>query len=144
MKSAGLLVAAALSLTARASAADAVIELTLDGRPVDRHSGAAVLHHGLVFADAVDLTKCFNGLITLLRSGEATITIGANTATFRPGSTRAIVNGSVMVLPDAPFRRNGDLFVPLAAFITGVAGAKVRFSRVHHRADIRVNARRRR
>jgi hypothetical protein len=138
-----VLVAAALSLTARASAADSVVELTLDGRPVDRHAGAAVLHHGLIFADAVDLTRCFDGLITLLRSGAATITIGPNTATFTPGSSRATVNARAIALPAAPFTRNGDLFVPLDAFITSIAGANVRYSNLRHHADIRVNTRRR-
>lgn len=143
MKSAGLLVAAALSLTAPASA-DSVVDLTLEGRPVDRHLGVAVLHRGFVFADAIDLTKCFDGFITLLRSGAATITIGPNTGTFTPGLPRATVNDAVVPLPGAPFRRNGDLFVPLEAFITSVAAAKVRFNAGRRQADIRIDARLRR
>ncbi len=143
MKRAGLLVAAALSVATPASA-DSVVDLTLDGRPVDRHSGVAVLHHGFVFADAIDLTKCFDGFITLLRSGAATITIGPNTGTFTPGLPRATVNDTVVPLPAAPFRRNGDLFVPLEAFITSIAAAKVRFNAARRHADIRVNARDRR
>jgi hypothetical protein len=140
---AGLLVAAALSVTARASAADAIVDLTLEGRPVDRAPGVAVEHHGFVFADAIDLTRCFDGLITLLPNGAATITIGPNTGTFAPGSLRATVNAVGFALPAAPFVRNGDLFVPLEPFVARIAGATVRLSRVHHRADIRVKTRRR-
>jgi hypothetical protein len=137
MKAAGLLVAVALSVAARASAADAVVELTLDGRPVDRHSGAALLHNGLVFADAIDLTRCFDGFITLLPGGAATVTIGANTATFTPGSTRATINAGTVMLPQAPFVVLGNLFVPLEAFIAGVAGAAVTVDERRRRADIR-------
>ena len=141
MKRAGLLAAAALSLTAQASAADSVVILTLEGRPLDRHSGVAVLHHGVVFADAIDLTRSFDGLITLLRSGSATITIGPNTGTFTPGSARAMVNDLSVALPYAPFMRNGKLFVPLEAFSSRIAGAKVSSDPARHRADIRVQMR---
>lgn len=144
MRVASLLVAAALSLPAPAAAGDAVVELTLDGRPVDRHAGAALLHHGLVFADAIDLTKCFDGFITLQRSGAATITIGPNTGTFTPGSSSATINAVETALPGAPFRVNGDLFVPLETFISDVAGASVRMSPTLRRADIRVAVRHRR
>jgi hypothetical protein len=144
VKTTGIVVAAALSLTARASAADSVVELTLDGRPVDRHGGVALLHHGLVFADAIDLTKCFDGFITLLRSGAATVTIGPNTGTFAPGVSTATINQKVVTLPAAPYRVNGDLFVPLEAFVAGVAGDDVHVITSGHRADIRVNARRQR
>jgi hypothetical protein len=144
VKAAGLLVAAALSMTARVSAGDAVVGLTLDGRPFDLHGGVAVLHQGLVFADAIDLVKCFDGLITLQRSGAATITIGANTGTFTPGLRRATINATDTALPAAPFTRNGELFVPLDAFVSNIAdaGSQVRYSRAGHRADIRVDMRR--
>lgn len=131
-------------MTARASAADAVVALTLDGRPVDRLPGVAVLHRGLVFADAIALTKCFDGLITLMRGGAAMITIGANTGIFTPGLARATINSTMVALPGAPFTRDGELFVPLEAFIASVAGARVRYNPAHHHADIRVTTRRRR
>jgi hypothetical protein len=138
---AALLVAAAsFGFGARASAADAVVELTLDGRPVDRHAGSAILHHGFVFADAIDLTKCFDGFITLLPGGAATITIGPNTGTFRPGLRRATINAMLVALPAAPFIHDGDLFVPLEPFIKDIAAASVRFTGRHH-ADIRVETR---
>jgi hypothetical protein len=144
VKRAGLAVAAALSLTARAPAADSIVDLTLEGRPVDRERGVAVMHDGFVFADAIDLTRCFDGFITLLRGGAATVTIGPNTGTFTPGSPRATINTASVALPGAPFKRNGELFVPLEIFISRVAGAQVRLSRVHRSADIRVGTRRRR
>ena len=135
-----MLIAAALSFTARASAADSAVELTLEGRPVDRNGGVAVLHHGLVYADVVDLTRCFDGFITLVRGGAATVTIGPNTGTFVPGSRTATINATAVVLPDAPFQLNGELFVPLEPFISWVAGADVQLSGTRRHADIRVPA----
>ncbi len=139
MNRVGLLLAALVTLPAAVSAADTPVSLTLDGRPVDRHGGAAVLRSGVVCADIIDLTRSFDGLITLQRSGAATVTIGPNTGTFQPGSVHATVNERVIGLPVAPFRRHGDLFVPLDAFITRIAGAAVHIDRAAGRADIRVH-----
>ena len=140
MNAAGLVVLALLWLPpAVALADDAAVKLTLDGRPVDHNTGIAVLHRGGIFADAIDLTKCFDGFISLRRDGSATITIGPNTATFRPGSRHAIINAMVVELTAAPLMRNGDLYVPLAAFIAQVAMVKMRADTARHRADILVS-----
>jgi hypothetical protein len=55
----------------------------------------------------------------------------------------ATINQTGVRLPAAPYRVNGDLFVPLEFFVTGVAGASVHIGRDQHRADIRVDARQR-
>ena len=129
----------ALALGGPALAADAVVHLTLDGRPVDRAGGIAILHQGVVYADVVDLTKSFNGLLTF-HGNAAEITIGGTTATVTAGSrTMKLQQGSI-VMPGAVFRRNGDLYVPLDAFVTRVAKAQVRTDPSHTRADIYVNA----
>ena len=119
-------------------AADKVITLTLDGRPVDRAGGIAVVRNGIVYADAIDLIKSFDGLLNLQQDGGAALTIRANTGYFKPGSTSATINKVRVTLPGAPFMRNGDLYVPLAAFITKIAGARVKVTPGH--ADILVNA----
>jgi len=122
-----------------AFAADTAVSLTLDGRPVDKHGGIAVMRGGTIFVDAVDMTKSFDGLINMVRGGGATIEIRGNTGAFVPGSKTAVVNGQKLVIP-APFMRNGDLFVPLEFFITRVAKARVRVDAAHKHADILVNA----
>ena len=119
-------------------AADSTVTLTLDGRPIDKHGGIAVMHSGTVFVDAIDMTKTFNGLVSLRAGGSATITIQGSTGAFVPGSTVAVVNGVKARIP-APFMRGGDLFVPLNIFITRLTRAKVRIDVARMRADILVN-----
>jgi len=117
-----------------AMAADSVVALTLDGRPIDKHGGIAVMHGGTVFVDAIDMTRTFNGLISMRTGGSATITIQGNTGAFVPGSSVAVVNGVKARIP-APFMRGG-LFVPLNFFITRLTHARVRIDMAHRRADI--------
>jgi len=120
-------------------AADSTVTLTLDGRPIDKHGGIAVMHGGTVFVDAVDMTKTFNGLISMRTGGSATITIQGSTGAFVQGSTTTVVNGVKARIP-APFMRGGDLFIPLNFFITRLTRAKVRIDAARRRADILVNA----
>jgi hypothetical protein len=129
----------AAMLSAPAVAADHIVKLTLDGRPVDRSGGSAVLHNGIVYADAVDLVRSFDGVLTF--QGKAlVVTVNGVTATFTAGSrTARVANGST-VMPGPAFVRNGDLFVPLELFITRVANARVRISADKTRANISVNA----
>ncbi|GAC1429865.1 MAG: hypothetical protein NVSMB5_24290 [Candidatus Velthaea sp.] len=111
-----------------AYAADRVVTLTLDGRPIDKHGGIAVMHGGVLYADTIDLVKTFDGLISLHKDGSATATIRGNTGAFTPGSRNATINGKVVRLPGAPFMRGGDLYVPLESFVSRIAAAKVRMT----------------
>jgi len=136
---AALALLAAVAFAAPASAADRLVSLTLDGRPVDRAGGIAVLHDGVVCADVVDLVKSFDGLLTF--QGKAVVvTINGVTARFTPGSRTATVNDGAITMDTQVFVRNGDIFVPLNAFVTRVAQAKVRFNPGRTHADIYVNA----
>ncbi len=130
---------AAIALGAPASAADRVVSLTLDGRPVDRAGGVALLHNGVVCADVVDLVKSFDGLLTF-QGNAVVVTINGVTARFTAGSRTAMVNDGAITMETRAFMRNGDLFVPLNAFITRVAQAKVRINPARTHADIYVNA----
>lgn len=134
-----ILTCAALFAAGPAQAADRAVTLTLDGRPIDKHGGVAVLRSGIVYADAIDLVKTFDGLISLRKDGSATMTIRGNTGAFAPGSRVATINAKRVALPGAAFIRQGDLYVPLDAFIRKVAGAKVRLTRARTGADIVVN-----
>ncbi len=139
MNAVTVVVSALLYLPAAAFAADAEVRLTLEGRPVDRNPGSAIMHGGAIYADAIALTKCFNGFITLRRDDSATITVGPNTGTFRAGSRIATINNVVVGLPGAPFMRNGDLFVPLDSFVSRIAAVGLLVDPAHHRADIRIS-----
>jgi hypothetical protein len=131
----------ALGAPAPVSAADKVVKLTLDGRPVDRGGGVAVAlaRNGVVYANLVDLVKSFNGLLTFQGAG-AVVSIGAVTATFTAGSRTAKVGEGAQTMRGQTFLRDGDLFVPLDFFVTQVARAKLKLDPAHGKADILVNA----
>jgi archaellum component FlaF (FlaF/FlaG flagellin family) len=128
----------ALALGTSALAADRTVHLTLDGRPVDRSDEITVLHNGIVYADLIDLVKAFNGIMSY-RAPSTYVTVNGKTAVFTPGSRTMRVQRSAVPLPGAIIHRKGDLYVPLDAFATQVAGAKVRHLSAT-RADIVANA----
>lgn len=129
----------AVAFTGPAIAADRNVKLTLDGRPVDRQGGIALVRNGVVYADVVDLVKSFNGLLTF--QGPATVvSIGSSTATFTMGSRTMKINQGAVTMRGPVFLHNGDPYVPLDTFITQVAGAKLRISPDRTKADIYVNA----
>jgi hypothetical protein len=133
--------AAALMLFAAvpASAADRAVKLTLDGRPVDRAGGVAVLHNGVLYANVVPLVKSFDGLLTF--QGKAVVvTINGVTGRFTEGSRTALINDGAVTMPGQTFKRDGDLYVPLDVFVTQIAKAKLRTNPARTQADIFVNA----
>jgi hypothetical protein len=140
-----LLASAALALallplaTVPASAADRAVKLTLDGRPVDRAGGVAVLHNGVVYANVVPLVKSFDGLLTF-QGTAVVVTINGVTGRFTEGSRTALINDGAVTMPGQTFKRDGDLYVPLDTFITQIAKAKVRTNPARTRADIFVNS----
>ncbi len=131
-------VAAALFLAAAVAsdAADPIVRLTLDGRPVDRTGGIAVLHNGVVLADVVDLTKAFDGLLTFPDTKSVTVTVNGTTVRFRVGSATAVANDKPFRMRTAPIVHNGDIFVPLQTFAT-LGGATVNLTK--GRADLRIS-----
>ena len=132
--------AALMLLTAvPASAADRTVKLTLDGRPVDRAGGVAVLHNGVVYANVIPLVKSFDGLLTF--QGKAVVvTINGVTGRFTEGSRTALINDGAVTMPGQTFKRDGDLYVPLDVFVTQIAKAKVRTNPARTQAEITVNA----
>ena len=134
-----VIVASLLGAAAPARAADRVIAVTLDGRPLDRVGGVALLHDGVIYADVVKLVKAFDGLLTF--QGKAVVvSIGTTTGTFTTGSHTAKINDGAVRMRGAAFMRDGDLYVPLDTFVTRLANAKLRVTPGAARADIVVNA----
>ncbi len=109
-------------------AADVAYAILIDGRPLTdnpRDTGG-LYRGGSVFADAVKMNEAFNGLISFSNS-KATVTITLaqrTTGTFTKGSQTAKVAGKVVTLPAAPFLYNGDLYVPISAFVI-LTGSKL-------------------
>ena len=132
--------AAALMLLAAvpASAADRTVKLTLDGRPVDRAGGVAVLRNGIVYANVVPLVKSFDGLLTF-QGNAVVVTINGVTGRFTEGSRTALINQGAVTMPGQTFKREGDLYVPLDVFVTQIAKAKLRTNPARTQADIFVN-----
>ena len=136
------LAAALVALAAPALAADSVVKVTLDGRPIDKQQrSVALLHDGVIFADASDMNASFNGLLTYGKDNKTVkILIGSRVGTFTVGSTTMMAGSKSVKLAGAPFHYSGDIFIPLGAFVTNVAGARLRTSADKSRADILVNA----
>ena len=67
-----------------AFAADRAVKLTLDGRPVDRAGGVALVRNGVVYADVVALVKSFDGLLTF-QGNAVVVSIGNSGGTFTVG-----------------------------------------------------------
>lgn len=132
--------AALMLLTAvPASAADRTVKLTLDGRPVDRAGGVAVLHNGVVYGNVVPLVKSFDGLLTF-QGNAVVVTINGVTGRFTEGSRTALINDGAVTMPGQTFKRDGDLYVPLDVFVTQIAKGKVRTNPARTQADITVTA----
>jgi archaellum component FlaF (FlaF/FlaG flagellin family) len=139
---AGLVIAAMTiaSFTAPVRAADdSLVKLTLDGRPVDRSSGSAVLHDGIVYGDVEDLVRSFDGILTFQRD-TITVTINSVTAKFTQGSSTVTLGAASVVMPGPVITRDGENFVPLEFFITRVCAAKLRISPDKTSANIYVNS----
>ncbi|MDB5027320.1 MAG: hypothetical protein JWO66_1009 [Candidatus Eremiobacteraeota bacterium] len=128
-----------LVAAAPAFAADHPVRLTLDGRPVDRAGGLALVRNGVVYADVVPLVKTFNGLLTF-QGNAVVVTINGVTGRFTEGSRTALINQGAVTMRGQTFKLNGDWFVPLDTFIKRVAHAKLKVNPALTQADILVNA----
>jgi hypothetical protein len=132
--------ALATPLNVAAVAGDVPYTILLDGRPLTpRSSGTGALaRNGVVFVDVVVATKTFSGLLTFADAGNTVrLSIQHQTAVFRVGKLRAQFDGKVRVLPGAPFKVNGDIYIPLAT-VARLGGATLAFDRAHQVARLGV------
>jgi len=123
-----------------AVATDVPYTILLDGRPLTpRSSGTGALaRNGVVFVDVVVATKTFSGLLTFADAGNTVrLSIQHQTAVFRVGKLRAQFDGKVRVLPGAPFKVNGDIYVPLST-VARLGGATLSFDPAHQVARLGV------
>jgi hypothetical protein len=136
---AALALVATLLAVAPGLAADRNVKLTLDGRPVDRAGGVAVLHNGVVYADVVPLVKSFDGLLTF-QGNAVVVSIHGVTGRFTDGSRTVLIGQGAITMRGQTFKVNGDFYVPLDTFVTQIAKAKLRVNAAQTQADIYVNA----
>jgi hypothetical protein len=120
-------------------AADRVVKLSLDGRPVDRAGGVALVRHGVVYADLVDLVKSFDGLLTF-QGNAVEVSIGTTVARFTIGSRTVMIDQGAITMPGQTLKLNGDIYVPLSTFVVDLAHAKLRVDATQTHADIFVNS----
>jgi hypothetical protein len=123
---------------APAGAADSVVKLTLDGRPIDSRGPSAIKHGGVIYANVVNLVKSFDGLLTF-QGNAVVVSIHGINARFTLGSRTATINQGAVTMRGQAFMLNGDWYVPLDTFILNVAKAKLRVNPAQTQADILVN-----
>ncbi|GAC1551570.1 MAG: hypothetical protein NVS3B16_26290 [Vulcanimicrobiaceae bacterium] len=126
-------------LASPAFAADRPLALTIEGRPVARSGTVAMLRGNVAYADIIELVRSYGGLVTF-KGRTATATIHARTASFVAGRATALLDGSRVSLPRAPFTGGGTMYVPLVFFVTRVAGGSVRVDAAKATARIAVGA----
>lgn len=99
------------------AAADVPVNLTLDGRPISNKPDVAVMHDGVMFVDAVDFTKVFNGLLVFSGKEGVKIAVRGHSATFHAGERHATIDGKTVQLQAAPFVRGGDIYIPIKTIL---------------------------
>ena len=125
--------------TIPAFAGDRAVKLSLDGRPVDRAGGVALVRNGVVYADLIDLVKSFDGLLTFQGSA-IEVSIGTTVARFTVGSRTVMIDQGAITMPGQTLKLNGDIYVPLSTFVVQVAHARLRVDATQTHAEIFVNA----
>ncbi len=135
-----LVFAVALTLAPPAArAAGYPYVVTIDGRamtPKASNSTGAMWSAGVIYIDAVVATKVFDGLLTQRNHGKTmTLTIRRHDGTFTLGSLYALIDGKRLRLPGAPFRYEGDIFVPLSA-LAKLAHARLTIDAKGHTAAL--------
>jgi hypothetical protein len=119
-------------------AADMRVTLTLDGRPISSRPATALMRGGVLFVDAVDMTRVFDGLLVFEKNG-IRISVRGHSESFRIGQHVAVVDDTNVKLQAAPFEYNGDIFVPLSTIIGADPALRVTWVNQHH-ADLHINA----
>ena len=95
--------------------ADVPLTVFFDGTRADRTGPSGLQHGGTTFISAVRAVSVFDGLLSFDKSGNlARVTIDRRTMKFVVGNKVAYLDGMRVVLPAAPFKIDGDIYLPLA------------------------------
>jgi hypothetical protein len=121
---------------AGAQAADVPYTVQLNARGMmPSKTPSAIERNGVVFIDIGSATRIFDGLITYA-GDSAHLTIGRTEGDFRLGKTTAMISGTKVTLPGAPFRAAGEFYVPMAVVVVRLGGARLHLDRQKHLAQI--------
>ncbi len=112
--------------------------MTLDGRPISTRPSVALIRGGVLFVDAVDVTRVFDGLLVFERRG-VRISVRGHTESFRLGNRIAVVDKTNVRMRASPFEYEGDIFVPIGPIITADPALHLTWINRHH-ADLHVDA----
>jgi hypothetical protein len=122
-----------------AAAADAPVELTVDGRPVGSAT-VALQHNGVVFAEIGSLTRTFQGSLHAQGTSTSVHLPGGYAGTFTAGSAVMHYGGGAYTMKGAAFLHDGKLYVPLNAFVVKLARQRLFVDLSQTHANILVSA----
>lgn len=114
------------------------VSLTLDGRPISSRPSVALVRSGVLFVDAIDITRVFDGLLVFERHG-VRIGVRGHSESFTVGRRIAVVDKTNVRLRAAPFEYDGDIFVPIGPIVSADPALRLTWINRHH-ADLHVSA----
>jgi hypothetical protein len=128
------------SLGQAAAASDVPYTVLVDGRPLTGKiaTTGALQRNGVLFIDVVVAVKTFSGLLTFADRGRTVkLTVRGRTGSFTLGSKQATIEDKRVTLSAAPFRANGDYFVPIVPVAT-LGYAKLKIDNQYHTASLSI------
>lgn len=110
--------------------ADVPLGVFYDGTRADRKGDPSGMQHaGNNFVTAFRAVRMFDGLLSFASHGNvAKVTIDHHTMSFSAGKKYAFLDGTRVALPAAPFRANGDIYLPIAT-VAKLGSARVSVDR---------------
>ncbi len=121
-----------------AGAADTRVSLTMDSRPISTRPSVALIRDGVLFVNAVDMTRVFDGLLVFERHG-VRLGVRGHNLSFTIGKRIALVDKSAVRLRVAPFEFNADIYVPIEPIIKADPALRLTWVNRRH-ADLHVSA----
>jgi hypothetical protein len=119
-----------------AAASDPGYSIFVDGVRAHASRASVIEHRGSGYIEAVRAVRIFGGLLRFANGGKVVrVTIATRTMNFVLGQKTAYLEGVKILLPAAPQRFDGDVYLPLAT-IAKLASARVVIDRTHHVASI--------
>jgi hypothetical protein len=128
------------SLGRAGAATDVPYTVLVDGRPLTGKiaTTGALQRNGVLFIDVVVAVKTFSGLLTFAdRGATVKLTVRGRTGSFTLGSKQATIEGKPVAMRAAPFRANGDYFVPIVPVAT-LGYAKLKIDNQYRTASLSV------
>jgi hypothetical protein len=119
------------------AAADRPLPVFVDGVRFAKGTGCVVERDGSALIEAVHAVRIFDGLLSFSdRSKVVRVTINMRTMNFVVGQKTAYLEGTAIVLPAAPLRLRGDVYLPLVT-VARLASSRVAIDRERHIVSIR-------